>query len=168
MLTKAYVYDRAGFEAKMAEIANPFANNATPVEAGLKIIRANGCFSCHSIDGTAGTGPTWKDMFGNQIPLADGSVVTADENYIHESVYSPNAKVHKGFGPPSAMQSYQGKINEKQMGAIIAYMKSISANYKGPDPALIGGAAGPTTGPATSTAGPKNAAPAPAGTDAKH
>ena len=132
MLAKVHVVDKATYDKKMDELANPLVdpqgNPLPPAEAGLKIVKLNGCFSCHSTDGAAGTGPTWLDLYGaTGHELADGSSITVDDNYIVESIRNPNAKVRKGFGPPSAMNPFtKGTIPDEYLPYIIAYQKSIS------------------------------------------
>lgn len=105
-----------------------------PAELGAKIYR-NNCASCHSVDGTANTGPTWKNLYGERQKLADGSEITADDNYIRESILVPAAKIVAGF--PNQMTSFQGVLNEKQIDGVIAYMKSLSvhAQQEGTPPA---------------------------------
>jgi cytochrome c oxidase subunit 2 len=76
------------------------------------------------VDGSANTGPTWKGMFGHQVTLADGSTITADENYIRESIIDPQAKVVKGFQP--VMPTYKGTIKDRQITGIIEYMKTLA------------------------------------------
>ena len=49
---------------------------------------------------------------------------TIDENAVREAVYEPAAKIRQGF--PNQMATYQGRINDKELRALIAYMKSIS------------------------------------------
>ena len=80
---------------------------------------------------SAGIGPTFKDLFGNQVPIVGQGNVLADENYIRESILYPQAKIHQGF--PPVMPSYLGSMKENDISAIIAYMKSISTNYHGND-----------------------------------
>ncbi len=96
----------------------------TGAALGRAMYSAKGCASCHSVDGAAGTGPTWKNLYGYERPLTDGSSVVADENYIRESIYVPAAKIHQGY--PNQMISYAGQINEEQLGGIIAYMQTLS------------------------------------------
>ncbi|HYE01873.1 MAG TPA: cytochrome c oxidase subunit II [Phycisphaerales bacterium] len=99
---------------------------AMPHERGEFYFKRYGCNACHTVSGLASTGPTWKNMFGYPRPMADGSEVVADENYIRESIYSPQAKVHRGFGPPSAMNSFQGIIDQPKLDDLIAFMKTLS------------------------------------------
>lgn len=56
-----------------------------------------GCIACHSLDGTAGIGPTWQGTYGTLRTLSDGSQVTADENYLGRSIREPAAQVVKGY-----------------------------------------------------------------------
>ena len=95
----------------------------TPVEGGRKLYEIRGCQQCHSVDGGARTGPTLFKLFGKDESLTDGSIVTVDENYIRESLLEPNAKVVAGF--EAVMPTYQGRLKDDEIGALIAYIKSL-------------------------------------------
>jgi cytochrome c oxidase subunit II len=114
--------------ADYVKVVNDWAKpKGPPAAKGFAWYKIKGCISCHSIDGSNKTGPSWKDLYGNpKIELEGGGVVTADENYIRESIYEPAAKVHKGF--PNQMVSFQGTVNQEQLSDIIAYMRSISVH----------------------------------------
>ena len=58
--------------------------------------------------------------------LADGSVVTVDENYIRESILDPAAKVVKGYQP--LMPTFSGQLSEEELLQLIIYIKSLSAD----------------------------------------
>jgi cytochrome c oxidase subunit 2 len=92
-------------------------------EQGKALFTTKTCVTCHSVDGSPKVGPTLKGVFGSKVELADGSTVTADENYIRESIEKPNAKVVKGSQP--VMPTFQGLINETELNALIAYIKSL-------------------------------------------
>lgn len=92
--------------------------------AGQQLASANGCTGCHTIDGSAATGPTWQGLFGSEVTLQDGSTVTADEAYITESILTPGAKLHEGFGP--IMPSFEGRLSEDQINQIIAYIETLA------------------------------------------
>ena len=70
--------------------------------------------------------------------LEDGRVVTADENYVRESILTPGAKVVSGFKP--IMPVFQGLVSEEQLNALVAYVKSLNQSPSGP-------AGGPTVVP---------------------
>ncbi|HZZ42985.1 MAG TPA: cytochrome c oxidase subunit II [Tepidisphaeraceae bacterium] len=134
MLSKAWVHDRTEFQSWLIDASN-WAGKHSYVDEGAEIYKTRGCAQCHSVTGGIVTGPTWKDMFGSQVPLSDGTTVTADDAYVRESVLYPQAKIVKGFGP--VMPSYLGTMKEQDITALIAYMKSISTNYHGNElPAL--------------------------------
>ncbi len=65
-------------------------------------------------------------MYGSTVQLADGSTVTADENYLRQSVMIPTAKVVKGFQP--IMPPFQGLVNEENLLQLIAYIKTLKAS----------------------------------------
>ncbi len=94
-----------------------------PDQLGEKLYKERGCNACHSIDGTTLVGPTWKGLFGHEVTMADGSTVTADENYIKQSIIEPQAKMVKGYGP--VMPSFKGILSDDEVAAIIAYIKTL-------------------------------------------
>jgi len=52
---------------------------AAAATQGKALYSAKGCRSCHSIDGSTGTGPTWKGLAGSSVKLTTGRTVTANE-----------------------------------------------------------------------------------------
>ena len=114
---------QADFETWMAtrqEEALAAAN--TPEGRGEVLVSQNGCLGCHSIDGSANQGPTWRGLFGSQVQLSDGSVVTADEAFITESILQPQAKIVSGF---ETVQMPVYKFSEEQLADIIAYISTL-------------------------------------------
>lgn len=92
-------------------------------DRGEIIANQNGCFACHSVDGSVIVGPTWLNLYGSEEELSDGSVITVDDEYIAESILDPNAKIVQGF-PPNAMPQYT--LSESEIADIIEFIKSIS------------------------------------------
>jgi cytochrome c oxidase subunit 2 len=92
------------------------------VDQGKVIYNKMACATCHSTDGAVKAGPTFKGLFGSKVTLTDGTVVTADENYIRESIELPNAKIVKGYAPQ--MPTFKGLINENDMTAVISFIKA--------------------------------------------
>lgn len=95
----------------------------SPVERGEEAVEHSGCLACHSLDGSAKIGPTFKGLFGRNVELSDGKSVIADENYLRESIIDPNAKVVKGFQP--VMPSFKGIMKDEDIAAVIAYLKTL-------------------------------------------
>ncbi|HTE55184.1 MAG TPA: cytochrome c oxidase subunit II [Kofleriaceae bacterium] len=102
---------------------------------GQRVAAQAGCLRCHTVDGTAHTGPTWAGLYGATIPLEGGQVAVASEAYLTESMMDPRAKVHLGFKP--VMPSYQGIIDAPQIGALVHYIRSLRDVRRsgGPEPA---------------------------------
>jgi cytochrome c oxidase subunit 2 len=116
------VHGPGDYERYLADKAAGMAN-LPPVELGKLTYEKKGCNACHTIDGGARVGPTFKGVFGTEAAMSDGSKVTIDENYIRESLMSPQAKGRPGF-PPS-MPSFQGQLKEAEIVGIIEYIKSL-------------------------------------------
>ena len=95
---------------------------------GQSMFQQLGCSTCHRFD-TQGRGPNLVGLFGKPVQLEDGRVVTADENYIRESILTPGAKVVSGFKP--IMPVFQGLVNEEQLNALVAYVKSLNPSPSG-------------------------------------
>ena len=93
-----------------------------------KLFSELGCVTCHRTD-TQGRGPNLVGVFGKPVLLEDGRTVTADENYVRESILQPEAKIVKGFKP--VMPTFQGQISDEQLNALVAYVKSLNQQSSG-------------------------------------
>jgi cytochrome c oxidase subunit 2 len=106
--------------------AVPGAGGAVPMP-GLGLMRRNGCIACHSLDGSTIVGPSFKGIFGKEITVlvnGDEQQVTVTEEYIRESLLTPNAKIVKGFRE-GFMQSYRGLVTEEDIQQITEYIESL-------------------------------------------
>ncbi|MBG91200.1 MAG: cytochrome c oxidase subunit II [Actinobacteria bacterium] len=92
-------------------------------ELGKKLYVSKACNTCHSIDGTDMVGPTWKGLFNSDRNLQSGEVVTADDNYIRESIVYPQVKLVSGYQP--VMPAYAGLLSDRDIDGIIAYIKTL-------------------------------------------
>lgn len=90
--------------------------------AGQQLFQDLGCHTCHRGD-TPGRGPVLDGLLGRTVQLQNGQTVTADENYIRESILNPSAKLVAGFQP--LMPTFQGLVSEEQVLQLIAYIKSL-------------------------------------------
>src|ERR1700730_9060231 len=118
MIGSIVVMEPAQFEAWMN------GGSTGPLSAsGERIFAELGCVTCHRAD-SQGRGPNLQGVFGKPVQLEDGRTLTADENYIRESILDPGAKVVNGFKP--VMPTFQGLVSEEQLNALVAYVKSLS------------------------------------------
>jgi cytochrome c oxidase subunit 2 len=75
------------------------------------------------VDGSANIGPTFKGVYDHEVSLADGRTIVADDDYIRESILTPRAKVVRGFEP--VMPTFKGQLNDREITAIIEYLKAL-------------------------------------------
>jgi cytochrome c oxidase subunit 2 len=129
------------------------AAEATLASSGERVFQQLGCATCHRFD-TQGRGPNLVGLFGKSQTLDNGETVVADENYLRESIETPGAKVVAGFRP--VMPTFKGIVDEEQMLALIAYIKSLSGTAQGDSLRVPDG----TANPAASGAGSHASKPA--------
>lgn len=123
MITEVQVHPAGEFEPWLEGVANWIATMA-PEAAGEKLYGMLGCQQCHSTSGAAGIGPTFAGLFGKERTFRDGGTRVADENYIRQSVLEPASQVVAGFEP--VMPTFQGRIKDDGIAALIAYLKSLN------------------------------------------
>lgn len=117
------VSTQADFSAWMDQQVKLAAQaSQTPEGRGKALVAANGCAACHSIDSSKGIGPTWSNLAGSQVKLSDGSVVTADDAYLTESIKAPQAKIVAGF-EDQKMPLFP--FTDQQISDIVAYIKTL-------------------------------------------
>lgn len=91
---------------------------------GEAVLQKYGCLGCHSLDGTAKAGPTFKGLYGSQVKVTKGgqpAVVTADDAFLRESIVNPNATIVEGY-PPIMPPS---NLPEEEMKAVLEYLKGV-------------------------------------------
>jgi cytochrome c oxidase subunit II len=96
--------------------------NLDPVLVGSRVYNAN-CVSCHTIDGSARIGPSFKGNYGTPRKMTSGETIIMDENYIRESLLTPNVKIRDGY--PASMTPFEGKLKEKEILGVIEFIKSL-------------------------------------------
>ena len=122
MLSTLVVQTRDDYDAWLKKAAN-YLKTLPPAEAGKILYQRRGCSQCHSIDGTAGTGPSFKSIFGKKQHMTDGRDVLVDDNYIRECILEPESKRVAGFQP--VMSTYKGLVSDDEITALIEFIKSL-------------------------------------------
>lgn len=118
MIGKAVVLKPAAFKKQMDEL--DAESGVVDAASGKKIFDSN-CKSCHTLTGIKLVGPSFKGLWSATRTLEDGTTVTADENYIRDSLLNPGKQVVKGFVnlmPPQA-------LSEEQILSIIEFLKTV-------------------------------------------
>jgi cytochrome c oxidase subunit 2 len=122
MLATVFAHTQEDFDTWL-ETAGSADDDMDPVELGEQLITRNSCDTCHSVDGTRLQGPSFKGLWGTEREMQDGEIVVFDENYVRESILEPNARITRGYQP--VMPSYAGTLNDRQIDAIIEYLKTL-------------------------------------------
>lgn len=90
---------------------------------GFALFRQLGCSGCHDARATVHA-PLLDGIYGRSVHLQDGRTITADANYLRDSILVPAKDVVAGFAP--VMPSYAGQVSEEDIQALIAYLQSTS------------------------------------------
>jgi cytochrome c oxidase subunit 2 len=121
MTARVVVLPRAEFDKKISDLKTE-SSNLPPAEAG-KLIYQVKCVTCHNVDGTANTGPSFKGIWGKTEDFYNAPSQVVDENYIRESILEPSKKVVRGYS--DKMQSFKGILSDEEIVQIIEYIKSL-------------------------------------------
>jgi cytochrome c oxidase subunit 2 len=89
---------------------------------GEALFVAAGCAGCHA-PGSKVHAPDLHGLYGMPVPLQDGRIVTADDAYIRDSILLPRRDLAAGYAP--VMPSFAGKLDDAQVTALVAYIRSL-------------------------------------------
>jgi len=95
---------------------------------GRRLFREKGCSGCHEGNSIVHA-PPLAGVFDKQVPLNSGEIVTADDQYIRDSILLPGKQISAGYD--NVMPSFTGHISEAEIMQIIAYLKSIGDQSQG-------------------------------------
>ena len=99
----------------------PAAPTDDPVLVEGQKLYSQNCASCHGADGNGNVGPKWIGLADSQVTLSDGTVVTADDDYLYTSIKEPGAM--KRRGAVGIMPS--NKLTDQEIASIIAYIRAL-------------------------------------------
>jgi cytochrome c oxidase subunit 2 len=88
---------------------------------GFDLFREKGCSGCHDARSTVHA-PELAGIYGRTVHLSDGRSRVADEAYLRDSILLPKKDVVAGFEP--VMPSFQGQVDEDELSALVAFLKS--------------------------------------------
>lgn len=92
-------------------------------QTGARLFRQHGCSGCHGSN-SAVHAPSLAGIYNHPVPLEDGTFVTADDEYLRDSILKPSSQIVAGYQP--IMPSYAGQLSEQDVIALVAYIKSLS------------------------------------------
>jgi cytochrome c oxidase subunit 2 len=90
----------------------------------MELLDENGCLECHSTDGSVIVGPTFKGILGREvIVISNGKehTIITDYPYLKKSILYPDSDIVKDY--PEVMPSFEGELSDREIDAIIEYLK---------------------------------------------
>ncbi len=123
MITKVEVLSQKDFE-QWYKTEEESGGSKPHLSEGAELIQEKGCIACHSLDGSAKVGPTFKGLFSRKETVATAGkerTITVDEGYIMRSIKDPTADVVKGF--PPIMPAIP--MTDEEMRAIVDHLKTL-------------------------------------------
>jgi cytochrome c oxidase subunit 2 len=118
MIGKVVVMEPAAYDRwlKSGELTQSIALT------GRKLFHDRGCSGCHAPDSKFHA-PLLEGVYGKPVPLANGTIVTADDQYLRDSILQPGKQISAGYD--NIMPSFSGHLTEEEIMELIAYLKSI-------------------------------------------
>lgn len=139
MFAMVRVIPQEDFDKTLTKLASEYEDMSLGELPAYAINRLyNRCKSCHSLDGSIGTGPSFKGLWdrvsrgdtlftsGEELSslVGDATFYGEPENYIRESILNPQAHIVQGY--LGSMPSFQGQLKEKQITAFIEMFKNLN------------------------------------------
>ncbi len=92
------------------------------VREGERLFHDRGCSGCHAPNSKFHA-PLLEGLYRKPVPLADGTMVTADDEYLRDSMLQPAKQISAGYD--NIMPSFSGHLSEEEIMQLIAYLKAI-------------------------------------------
>jgi cytochrome c oxidase subunit II len=119
MRTKLVVMQAADFQTWYS--AAPAEKTA---DRGPALLKAKACLGCHSLDGSALVGPTFKALLGRKETVVEAGgerEIVVDQAFIRNHILNPRSATVKGF-PPIMPQI---PMQDDELAAIVAYLETL-------------------------------------------
>ena len=127
LVTGDNAVDVAAYVAKCAGSTDKTACPDIVAKPGGEGLYATlGCQGCHSIDGSASSGPTFKGLFDSMVTLTNGQKVKADEKYLLDSILDADTQIVQGY-QPGVMSAVvpKGSIPQDKAQELVDYIKTL-------------------------------------------
>ena len=95
----------------------------TIVQTGARLFRQFSCSGCHGANSSVHA-PSLAGIYEQPVPLEGGGFVTADDQYLHDSILKPDSQIVAGYKP--LMPHFAGQLSEQDVTSLVAYIKSLS------------------------------------------
>lgn len=94
----------------------------TLAAGGKQLFESYGCAGCHLPGGTV-RAPSLNGIYGQVVPLQNGTTVVAGDAYIRDKILQPNKQIVAGY--KQVMPSYSGAVTDADLAQLVAYVKSL-------------------------------------------
>lgn len=84
---------------------------------GARLYATMGCIGCHSVDGSKGVGPSWKNLAGYPQKLSSGQTVIADYRFLRTMILEPGKINLAGYSRGIMPDTYQALACVNQASA---------------------------------------------------
>ena len=128
-----------GFPAIMPAAAGSLANDEisaiidflktgpaeVPKPDGTRLAKEKGCLACHSLDGSRGVGPTFKGLYNSRVTVTENGkqrAVTADDDYLRESIRQPGVKIVEGYQP---IMPAMRDLTDEEVEALVEFIEEV-------------------------------------------
>ncbi|MBI3943291.1 MAG: c-type cytochrome [Chloroflexi bacterium] len=103
---------------------------ASPEDLGKQVFQRAACVACHAIGNTGGAvGPNLTKVYEDaQKYIADPNYkgqAKAPEDYIRESIMTPNTFVVPGFQPNIMPQNFGQTLKQNEIDGLVAYLSTL-------------------------------------------
>lgn len=105
------------------EVGNPSRGKELYNKTVLGPRAAPGCITCHSLEpGVILVGPSHAGIASRADSIVQG---LSAEEYLRQSIISPDAHVKEGFFPGIMYQKYEEDLTEQEIQDLVAYMMTL-------------------------------------------
>jgi uncharacterized membrane protein/mono/diheme cytochrome c family protein len=99
---------------------------ADDASLGRELLASKGCLSCHSLDGSARQGPTFKGLAGSTRLVLEGGAtreVRADAAYLTRAIVEPGREVVQGYGATMPTM----RLGDDEVRRLVAGIESLAS-----------------------------------------
>lgn len=127
MVARVVVHTKPEFASwvKQKVLEEELKSTAPAWVRGKDTYLKRGCIGCHVTAGTPTVGPSFKNLWGTEEEMEDGTKVEVDRAYVYESIRQPGKKIVKGFGPPKPPMQVL-PVSDREIDWMIAYLKHLA------------------------------------------
>ncbi len=122
-----------GYIAEKANLVKNLSDDQLPCYAASRLYAR--CTSCHSLDGSTRTGPSFKGLWertesgetvfidGSQLKdkMGPGKSYEGPEDYIRQSILNPQKDIKANFS--GAMPSFQGQLKDREILGLVMFLR---------------------------------------------